>query len=246
MWQRCLVILCLLLATLVSKAAYADIVTLTGTVMRTDSVESGSWGVQAYVSPLMLHDVSGVLEDDIIGFCGDRTTLVSRDFQTKGQEYYWASLGDVPGNIYDTGTRNSIQELFDHTYGYAFSVDGILLDLTVVQALQLALWKIISPEYPILAPSNYSYDLTEQFLTALNGGDWADVQWNGKDFTENFHTDILVFWTTPTKTSQTMISASYGMGNGFNMTPEPATLAIFGFGFFGVGFTIRRRFQKIV
>jgi len=250
---KCLIVVCSLLAILVTTVARADTYTvkLTGEwpVMYTDSVEPYAWletGNRAYVSPvkLQVQDVeSGLLEEILIGFCGDRKNVVSDTFYVPpGQEYYRTPLGNDP--VYSEDQAELIQSLFDHTYSFAFDENGDLVDLTVVQAIQLTLWYVTTNgAYPatVLAPDPDSRSLAQIFIDALNAENWSGVFWESYDFSEEIKTDILVFYTFPTSDSQTMISVSYSKGGGYNITPEPATLAIFGLGFFGVGFTARRR-----
>ncbi|MCL2304850.1 MAG: PEP-CTERM sorting domain-containing protein [Planctomycetaceae bacterium] len=237
MRKNCLFVLSSLMAILISAVAYADTVTLTGgTIDKSVVINS------IYVSPFNLHDQEK--DFDFIGFCGDPSVTASNNFLNgSGEVFSWALLTEYAN--YGPDLKSTIQELFDHTYSHAFDSDGSLLDITVGRALQVALWNTLQPGF--MSTTGYSSDgslaLAGEFLSALAGTkEWGDINYKGIDFGDSVKTTLVVFAPNPITKTQTLISANY-LVEQFTVTPEPATLAILGFGFFGVGFIARRRYQ---
>ena len=224
-----------LISAFATMSAYADTISITGTVPAGAAVSSDN---VYYVTAINLHDNDNGI--DFVGFCGDFATETSKAFGTSaGQEYGYSFLPD--DSIYTPQEKSYIQSLFDHTYSVAFDASGNSIDRMVERAIQITLWNVINGVNVVVTADGTT--LASNFLAAVYG----NISWESIGYGNTTDTTLVVF-RSPENASQTLISANYVTG-GYNTdnpnpTPEPATLLILGLGAMGAGFAARRRMTK--
>ena len=178
-------------------------------------------------------------------FCGDLTTGWGTNF-TNGIGINFGTLSVT--DFYGDTVGGYIQTLYNHVYDSIFQGNGY--NDTYVVAFQMALWEIIldgnSGELDrtkgylrISTPNDAEANtLATSWLNSISDGSWTA---EGADmlYELTVYVPIRNGAHNP-DISQTLIGVKSEMENK-STTPEPATLAILGFGLLGAGLAARRK-----
>ena len=204
-------------------------------------------------------DVDDATAREFHVFCADETQGLG-GFDSTGLPYGANSLVSDTG--FSSDQKNLIQDLYNHMY--AAVVDSIVSDKysggdnVMVGIFQYCLWEIIhdigdmtvatAGAGDMLRLSNSTTEFaksTQSVLDALNPANkatWDDLSLEGYDLSKVTQQNLTIF-NSSTNDRQRLISSDYDpwIDPSGGVTPEPSTLAIFGLGLLGAGWTARRK-----
>jgi hypothetical protein len=188
-------------------------------------------------------------------FCADFNTDTSSGFNDgTGQVYNPSALTASP--FHTDLQKGQLQSLFDHVYTKAYNDDYSTKNDLYANIFQFAVWEIIHETADTLSlrdgdlfikgaavlrpEGHYVWDNTNLELVLSTLDDWFDAivndTWNTYGYDED-HVSLTVYMAEGgTDRSQTFIGVDP------NVTPEPATMLMFGIGI--AGLALRRRFTK--
>ncbi|MDR2116529.1 MAG: PEP-CTERM sorting domain-containing protein [Planctomycetaceae bacterium] len=199
-------------------------------------------------------------------FCVDYFTQTSEDFRDPliGQEYDAVALDSPSMTLYTQAQKDALNSFFSHVYSTIYDVNGNIIDDANAYFYQLVVWEIVhetsgelniadgafgidnAAKYP--DPNNrkdavYDHDyynatvgIVNSWLNAITG----TITWDSLGFdTITDHNLTIYVAEGGIDVSQTLISVVSPI------TPEPATMLIFGIGIAALPW-LRRRIRKNV
>ena len=246
--RKCFCVLAVALA-LCCQSAFADVIvnlsegghaSTSTTIDYTYKKESKSTSASAFKAT---SDTSGYPENSL--FCGDLNTGWGDDFKDEtGINFKTLSVTERYGDT----VGGYLQTLYNHAYDSILNQNG-RYNITNVAAFQMAVWEIIldgdsgtlsrtKGDLSISSANSNANKLADDWLKNISNGTWtAD---NAEVLCElTVYVPVMENGTLNPKLSQTLIGVKSERDN--TTTPEPATLAILGFGLLGAGIAAHRK-----
>ena len=220
-----------LMVVLSTSSVNADMLRGSAVLNSGATIWNGGTSQSVLVTPMLVDNLT--TDQTLMAFCGDFTVTTSPAFGSSTGEAYGAhGLFSPSLTLYSDLQRSMVNDLFSHAYATAFDLDGNVISNANAQALQLAVWEVLTEAGPSMDISSGSFyatglgsgvaSLTNTWLNVLSGAS----TWDSLGLTAMTYDMTVYVADGGVHASQTLISITGPPP----VVPEPATMLIFGIG----------------